>query len=482
VPNRNFLIIITDQQRRDTLGAYGSQICRTPFLDTLAESGVRFDNAYAVCALCSPARSSIYTGVYPHRHGQVRNEIEFVDDVKLVSQYFREEGYNCGFVGKWHCGSEKLPRDFGFEGMNVPGYGNCAKTQEYQDYLRQNHLEPGEIIPLGTGWHSNVLLAGSRTGPVEASIPYFLAEETIRTLEQYKEAGKPFLVFCNFWGPHAPYLPTEPYASMYDPNDIPPWGNFYESFEGKPNAHRRYRDAFISTGGKLRTWEECAAWAAKYFGFVTMIDAQIGRILGALQELDLDTETVVLFTADHGDYTGAHGGIHDKDCMMYQEAYHIPFIARVPGIESPKVVGQPITNMDISPTLLELAGIKAEAPMDGRSLCPLLSKERPAEWEDDVMCVWNGHHFLYESRMVVDGRYKYVFNAPEIDEFYDLEQDPCEMRNLINDEAYGAEVAHMRSRLIHWAEKVDDPLAGWIKNLIAKREPARPEDYTPYRD
>jgi len=375
VPQKNFLIIITDQHRRDTVGAYGNEICQTPFLDRLAESGVRFNNAYSVCALCSPARASIYTGVYPPRHGQVRNEIEFADDVKLVSQYFREAGYNCGFVGKWHCGSRKLPKDFGFEGMNVPGYGNCSKTPEYRDYLRRNNLEEGDIIPLGTGWQSNVLLVGTRTGPVEASVPYFLADETIRMLKEYRMCGKPFLLFCNFWGPHQPYLPTEPYASMYDPKEIPPWPNFYDDFEGKPNAHRRYRDAFIGEGGKMRDWEEWSQWVAKYFGFVTMIDTQTGRILSALETLGLDNETVVLFTTDHGDHVGAHGGIHDKDSMMYQETYHIPFVMRVPGLSGGKAVSQPITNMDILPTLLDLAGICAGRRMDGRSLRPLLVED-----------------------------------------------------------------------------------------------------------
>lgn len=254
----NYLVIITDQQRIDTLGTYGSEICQTPHLDRLSEAGARFSNAYSVCALCSPARASIYTGVYPHRHGLVRNGDEFSEDARLVSQSFREAGIHCGFIGKWHCGMKYLPKDFGFEGMNVSGYGNCAKSPEYQAYLQQNGLEQGEIIPLGTGWDRNLLLCGTIAGPVEASVPYFLAEETIKMLREYRDMEEPFLIFCNFWGPHAPYLPTEPYASMYDPKEIPPWGNFYDDFEGKPNAHRRYRDAFVGEGSTLRTWEEWA--------------------------------------------------------------------------------------------------------------------------------------------------------------------------------------------------------------------------------
>ena len=479
---KNFLVIATDQHRFDAVGAYGGPICRTPSLDHLAASGTRFDNAYSVCALSSPARASMYTGLYPHRHGLVVNEDEFFDNVRLVSEDFKKEGYACGFVGKWHCGAEKLPSDFGFDGMDVPGYGNCKKTPEYRTYLRDNNLEPGEIVPLGTGWRNNILLNGMVTGPVEASVPFFLADYTMDMLAGYQSGEAPFLLFCNFWGPHAPYLPTEPYASMYDPQEIPPWGNFYDNLAGKPNAHRRYRDAFLGEGNELRSWEEWSTWVAKYFGFVTMNDAQIGRILDALEALGLSKDTVVLFTTDHGDHTGAHGGIHDKSAMMYQETYHIPFIARMPGSEGGRVMDQPVTNMDITPTLYDLAGIAPGRTLDGRSLAPLLTDEGGMDWEEDVMCVFNGHHFAYQSRMVTDGRTKYVFNAPEIDEFYDLEHDPWEMHNLIDDEGHQEEIAHKRSRLIYWAEKVGDPLSGWIGDLHAPRERTTPEEYTPYRD
>jgi arylsulfatase A-like enzyme len=412
----------------------------------------------------------------------VINEDEFFDDVRLVSQDFQDAGYACGFVGKWHCGAKKLPRDFGFEGMSVPGYGNCTKTPEYRAYLQRNKLEPGKIVPKGTGWHNNILLNGVITGPEEATVPYFLAEATIEMLTGYQRDEKPFLLFCNFWGPHAPYLPTQKYATMYDPKEIPPWGNFYDDLAHKPNAHRRYRDAFLGEGKTLRSWAEWSTWVANYFGFVTMLDAQIGRILDALETLGLADDTAVLFTTDHGDHIGAHGGIHDKNTMMYQETYHIPFMARIPGLEGGRVVDQPITNMDIAPTLYELAGIPMERTLDGRSLVPLLIGEAREGWEEDVMCVFNGHHFAYQSRMITNGRYKYVFNAPEIDEFYDLGSDPWEMQNLIAEDSYRGRIAHMRARLIDWLQRSQDPLAGWISNLFAERARTRPEDYTPYRD
>ena len=136
--------------------------------------------------------------------------------------------------------------------------------------------------------------------------------------------------------------------------------------------------------------------------------------------------------------------------------------------------------MDITPTLYDLAGIDPDRHLDGRSLVPLWT-ETATDWEQDVMCVFNGHHFAYQSRMVTDGRYKYVFNAPEIDEFYDLEADPWELSNLIAASSYEKQVSHMRARLVHWIERAGDPLTPWIMNRLGKRVRTGPDEYTPYR-
>ena len=475
----NFLIIMTDQQRLDTIGAHGSQICQTPNIDRLAQSATVFDQAYTVTALCTPARASVYTALYPHKHGLVRNEIEFTDDTHVLSQSFRDAGYQCGFVGKWHCGQERLPRDFGFDGMNVPGYGAGTKTPEYQEYLRRNNLEQGEVVPLGLGRWNNVILNGKITGSEEASVPYFLAEHSIDMMTSYQAQGDPFLMFCNFWGPHAPYLPTEPYASMYNPKDIPPWENFEDTFEGKPNAHRRYRDSLLGEGAELRSWDEWSRWVASYYGYVTMIDAQIGRILDALDSSGLADNTVVVFTADHGEHCGAHGGLHDKNAMMYQETYHIPLIVKLPEQTSTSRISQAVTNLDILPTCLDLAGISITHDIDGQSLMPLIQGENKRD--DYIFCEFNGHHFLYESRMMTNGKMKFVFNAPEIDELYDLENDPWELHNLASEETYQTTVWDMRERLLRWAEQTDDTLLDWMRNLFVKRDPSDLSNFTPYR-
>jgi arylsulfatase A-like enzyme len=479
----NVLVIMTDQQRTDTLGCYGAPICRSPATDAFAQTATRFSQAYSICALCTPARASIYTGQYPHHHGMIRNsedrycKTEFDDGDRLIPQYIAPQGYACELVGKWHCGIERLPREFGFLGMNVPGYGKPNLTAEYQRYLSDRGLAEGELQPIGGGWRPNTVLAGVRSGPVEASIPAFIAEETISSLRRHAEEDEPFLLFSNFWGPHAPYFPSEPYASLYDPRDIEPWGNFEESFRNKPHAHRRYLEAFLGPENSARRWEDCARWAALYYGFATQIDHQIGRILGELEQLGLERNTVVMLTTDHGDLLGCHGGMHDKCSLMCQETYHIPFLMRVPGAVSPALCERTITNMDILPTILELSGVPANPDLDGRSLLPLVDEPETAVWEPDVVCEFNGHHYHYQSRMITDGHWKYVFNAPEIDELYDLSEDPWETTNLVFESSHQETVQRFQRRLLDYAERSGDSLLSWMENCFL---PRRTDGFTPY--
>jgi len=479
---RNILVILTDQHRLDSIGAYGSTICKTPHIDALADSGARFDNAYSVCALCTPARASIYTGMYPHHHGLITNtnvdfcKTEFDDSDKLISSYFLDNGYRCGFIGKWHCGNRLIPKDFGFEGMSLARYGHeIVNHPEYLEYLKKNNLERGQLTPLGKAWSTNHIMAGTLSGQTEAMVPYFVAERTISQLESYASDDKPFLLFCNFWGPHQPYFPTEPYASMYDPRDIPPWGHFEDDFSGKPRSHRRYLDALLGPNRKERSWEECAQWLALYYGSCTMVDDQIGRIMDSLDELGLGSSTNVIMSTDHGDLIGAHGGMHDKGVMMYQDTYHIPMIVQGPGCPAGAVVDEMVTNMDIMPTLLDFADIEPSEQLDGRSIIPLLDGSGIPDWEEDVYCEFFGHHYLCEVRMVVNKRYKYVFNITDFDELYDLEKDPWELHNLIDDAGSQEIARHMQKRLIHWADKSGDGSANFhARNLFLKRDDSTP--------
>jgi arylsulfatase A-like enzyme len=362
--------------------------------------------------------------------------------------------------------------------MDVPGYGVIREHPDYKAYLAGNGWDMPRVEPVGAGWAHRLTLAGRMTGPVEASVPYYLAERSIEFLRDQRDNPGPFFLAVNFWGPHAPYLPSEPFASMYDPRDIPPWPNFEDSFEGKPPIWRRYRDSFIGEGKPKRTWEECAQWGALYFGFATQIDEQIGRILAALDELNLTENTSVLFSCDHGDLTGAHGGMHDKGGMLCQELYHIPLMGRTPKGARGECCSLPVSNMDLSKTILDLAGTEVPPHMDGRSLVPLLHGETPDDWPDYTAGEFFGNHYAYEARFLVHGGFKYIFHPGADDELYNIEEDPWELTNLINRSDNRDILRACRRRLIDWAKQTDDELCV-LCGLFQDREADKLSTYGP---
>ena len=452
---------MTDQQRYDSLSCVGQSICRTPFLDQLASKGVRFDNAYSVCALCSPSRSSMLTGLYPHNHRMIHNNdwpdplggiSDLPDNIRLISQYLISAGYNCGYSGKWHCGREKVPSTYGFVGMDVPNYGNPYRTKEYADYISSRGLKKPELI---YSEKRGTVEVGTLSGPVEACAPHFVVEFAIDLMERFSEergrTGKPFMLFVSFWGPHHPYFVPEPYASMYDPEDIELWPNFHDKLLNKPYVQKR----FLNTWGEPNEdiWRKAIA---KYWGFCTFIDAEIGRLLDALKEMDLRNETVVIFSTDHGDMTGSHGGFWDKGPFMYEETYHIPIIIHWPGVtQEGRKCDKLVSNVDLATTVLDIAGVPLPDNLDGRSLVPLLHDPN-AEWPDDLMCEFHGHRFPYPQRMLRWDHYKYIFNTGDRDELYDLETDPYEMVNLIDDPIMIDMIKECRRRLAEWIHKTKD--------------------------
>lgn len=477
---KNILYIMTDQQRFETLGSVGKSICKTPNLDKLAGRGVRFDAAYSVCALCTPARTSMLSGLYPHNHMLLKNTewsgpvtLDFKKGVRLIGQELDDAGYNCGYAGKWHCGTENLPSAFGFTGMDAPGYGSAYRTPEYRAYADRLGYEPPKVEErIGEAWTAGIL-----SGPAEACSPAFLAQYTIDMLNTFagqREAeGKPFMIVLSFWGPHAPYFVPEPYAGMYNPDDIELWQSYGDSLENKPAIHRRFR---ACSGACLETKnfseDDWRRIIALYFGYCSFIDAEIGKVLDALETLGLQEDTAVLFTTDHGDMTGTRGGMFDKGPLMYEDTYHIPMIASAPWLSRKNVVcTQPVLNMDLAATVLELAGIAVPEHYDARSLVPLLSDEDP-EWRDDIMAEFHGHRFLYSQRMVRWGNYKYVFNPPDIDEFYNLEKDPGELTNLINHPDYAELTDEGRERLCKWMEDSDDKMLQGSRELLLNPLPA----------
>ncbi|MGQ9628987.1 MAG: sulfatase-like hydrolase/transferase [bacterium] len=474
----NILLILTDQHRLDSLGAYGNPICRTPNIDSLAREGVRFDFAFTPTAICTPARASLITGLWPHNHRLLANfernvgyMTELDESLIPFSRYLRGAGYRCGHVGKWHVGVERGPEFYGFEGPHYPGWAPPIEHPDYLAYLRERGLprfkvrdEIRGVFP--NGQPSNVL-GGIYEGPPEGTFEYFLAERTIQRLEEYardfRESGRPFFLGCNFFGPHLPYYIPEEYANMYAPSliSLPP--SVAETFERKPIVQKHYSAHWAFDSFSEEEWRKIIAMN---WGYITLIDEQVGRILSALDKLGLAGDTAVFFGADHGAFVGGHR-MSDKGPAMYDDIYRIPLISRWPGHFPPGVVRDEFVSlMDLTPTFLELAGVPIPENFDGRSIVPLLEGRNVPDWRCEIFAEFHGHHFPYPQRMIRTWEYKLVVNPPDVNELYDLKNDPFELRNLIGEEDYRGVESDLMRRLYRHLQKTRDNFYHWMTTMF----------------
>lgn len=452
----NMLFLMTDQHRTDTLGCYGNPHVRSPHLDALASGGTRLDACFTPSAICTPARASLLTGVLPYRHRLLANyernvgyTEELSDEFTPFSRRLRSVGYNVGHEGKWHVGRRRGPAEFGFDATHYPGWHNPIGHPDYVAWLAERGLPEPRITDEVRGTFPNGepgnLLAGLIHQPAEATFEHFLTDRTIARLEDYAidrhRDGRPFFMATHYFGPHLPYLLPREYLEMYDPGlvELPP--SAQETFEGKPPVQRRYSEHW--THDTLD--EETQRWlVAAYWGYVTLIDEQVGRLIDALKRLDLWDTTAVSFTADHGEFTGAHR-LHDKGPAMYDDIYRIPGLLRVPAGAERQASEAFASLVDYTATVLDLAGLEPDPEADGRSLVPIANGAEPADWRQEITAEFHGHHFPYPQRMLRTRTHKLVVNPESINELYDLQSDPHELRNRYED----SELRAVRDDLLH---------------------------------
>lgn len=452
----NILLILSDQHRYDCLGAHGHPVVRTPHLDRLAAAGLSFRHAFTPAPVCVPARTSLLHGCWPCRHGCLMNDGVGVPhpDTRGLPSYSRElagAGYWLGHVGKWQLSAGNPPSSFGFHESNpAGGYGAWRAASGLPARPHRNGWF-GEVDP-------HVLPEQSRLG--------WEAGQVVAMVERAAARGTPFCVRWDTSEPHLPNVVPEPYASMYDPASVPAWPGFADSLIGKPFIQAQQRRTWRLDG---RRWEEWAPTVARYLGEVSLLDAQVGRLLAALDRLGLAENTLVVYSADHGDLCGSHGLI-DKHYIMYDDVTRVPLLVRWP-----RAVAHPgrtsdafvVNALDLARTFCEVAGVPVPETFQGASLLPELAGETAAG-RQDVFSMYYGNQFgFYTQRMVRDRRWKYVWNATAEDELYDLEQDPGELRNRATDSTCGETVQACRRRLVEWMHAVgDQQLNPWIRDQL----------------
>lgn len=466
----NILFIVTDQHALSAVSCYGAPVCRTPHIDSLAADGIKFNNAYTPCALCTPARATMLTGLYPHNHGAVYNshchlpfdEKTIGSGLKMYPHVLKAAGYRIGYVGKWHAGLAYTAHDVGFEGWAPPDYGNPYAEKEYRDWLKIKGLDriPRRIpewdaheegIPETVGNGSGYIDAPSRFAPCS-----FIVDTAGGLLDTYSTQKSPFFLAVNFWGPHAPYTPAEDFRDIYDPDKIAAWPSFSDDLRNRPLIHRMHRHSVFQKAARAG-WDEWKKVVARYFEQATMIDAAIGRLLDKLKMLGLYDDTLVVFTADHGETCGIHGGAFDKGAMAYEEVYRVPFVVKLPEKKHAGTVrDQYVSHIDLADTFCAAAGAAMEKT-DGASLMPMLY-DPATPGREYLVSEFHGHRLPAAQRILWRGNFKYVFNLTDYDELYDLAADPHEMNNLVSGKKHAGVLKELRSKLIEHMKKTGDGL------------------------
>jgi arylsulfatase A-like enzyme len=291
------------------------------------------------------------------------------------------------------------------------------------------------------------------------------ADRVIDLLTAYAEADAPFYVEWDTNEPHLPSVLPEPYFSMVAPQAVAPWPGYPDALAHKPYAQAQQRRSWQVEDW---TWADWAPVVALYLGTIALLDAQVGRLLAALERLGLAEETMVVYTTDHGDMCGAHG-MFDKHMVLYEDVVHVPLIVRWPqgavaGATCDAFVSHAI---DLATTLCEAAGAPVPATFRGTSLLPMLAGTG-SNGRTDILSMYHGNQFgLYSQRMVRDRRWKYVWNATAEDELYDLDRDPGELHNVAADLTAAGPLARLRARLVVWMEAIDDPLLNaWTRRQL----------------
>lgn len=389
----NFLFVISDQMRADALAVSGNRFCETPNLDALARSGVRFANAYCPQALCTPSRSGLMTGVYPHTSGLDHNLYKVpnafaMPEFKLTPNWptlLRQAGYYTGYIGKWHLGEDN-PRLFDY----WAGY-NSLKSHWMGEKYRSEYRSDFE------------------TGQ---------AREFLE-----KNRSRPFVLALSYYPPHTPYDPPRKFEDMYKAKGIEHPG---------------------------------------YWGAVTAIDRDLGLVLAKLKELGLERNTFVSFTADHGETFGQRMGSTDKT-VSYDDSAKVPLLLRWPaGMPTGLVYEGGVTTLDLMPTMLEAAGLPIPSRLQGRSRLGEIRRhdlgwKEPVFLENITQKNVDGKPSI--ERAVRTPEWKLILRDHPRDELYDLEKDPGERNDLMNDPAQKVRIRKLANLILKHGEKTNDPVA-----------------------
>ena len=461
---RNLIIFLPDQQRTDTIACYGGAQAHSPNLAKLASESVVFERAYVTQPVCSPSRSSLMTGLWPHMTGCTQNAAPMNPRLRLLPELLCDEHYRTAYMGKWHLRPvEMLERAF-HERVSTQGAG------DYSDYLVAQGLTPDRP----EGGFKELTISDL---PVELSQPKFLERRACEFVRRNRDAA--FLLVVAFIEPHTPYngplngehalagIDLDPSCAESLLANTPlryrlirEWQQ--EQARTEPEKREFYFGTDLAESRKLKQ---------RYLGLVTLVDRSIGAILDCVEESGLRDHTIVVHTSDHGDMLGAHQ-LFGKE-VMFEQAVRVPYLIRLPG-QKPVRIPQPVSHIDFVPTLLDLFERPSSKQCIGQSLLPLLRGDTGSnatvfiEWSPNWRAKIKKGTLLARRRAVkravaestrtiitVDG-WKLSLRDKDLSELYYLPDDPNELSNLFYDSGHHRVVSRLAAEIRRWQRSTED--------------------------
>jgi arylsulfatase A-like enzyme len=462
---RNLVLFLPDQQRADTLACYGGVKVHAPNLNKLASESVVFERTYVTHPVCTPSRSSLMTGTWPHTNGCTRNSVPLDHRFRIFPELMEDRDYRAAYIGKWHLGEE---------GPAGRGFDEWVSTDDHGDYT--NFLMSNGITPdKQNGRFSELAISNL---PIELSRPKFLERNACEFIEKHR--GDPFILVVGFVEPHSPYNGPLNDEHPLDQIDLDATATRPES-EGVPLRYRLMREWQQAEAVRDRerlpaqlffgvTPDEYRSIKQRYLGLVTLIDQSIGAILACLERCDLTDNTIVVHTSDHGDSLGAHH-LFGKE-TMFEEATRVPLLVRLPGQRMSKIITPPVSHIDF---VLDLLGQPGHSQCAGKSLLPLINDEAAPpqnvflEWAPNRTKVKKGTKLARRrivkraveesTRTIVssDG-WKLCLRDKDLNELYNQKNDPLETRNLYEDQQRASVISRLADEIHRWQQSTNDQL------------------------
>jgi arylsulfatase A-like enzyme len=439
----NVLIVQADQFRADCLGVAGNPDVRTPHLDRLAADGVHFRNAYTPFPVCTPSRYSLLSGLHVRQHGGWTNHCTLAPGIETFPRVLREAGYRTAAVGKMHFTPTYL--DVGYDHLELAEQNGPGRyDDDYHRELAAAGLAPvTDLVDQEPEFRAQAPQSyWDSYGSGRSNLPYewhsttWIGERARRVLAGWSDAGSQ-LLHVSFVKPHHPFDPPAGWDDAYDPVALTPLPGWTETIPAADQRHRReYFDYEPLDLPRLRQV------MAHYYATITQLDHEVGRMLDLLRERGLYDDTLIVFTADHGEYLGFHHLLL-KDGPMYDPVVQVPLLVKFPGRQRAGETSDALVSLiDVAPTVLSACGPAPGTPLPGSDLTD------PAAGHD---CVFAEDRRHGTAGMARTGRYKLMWSDVAGEALFDLAADPYELTNVADDPAHGDALRRMREAAARWA-------------------------------